>query len=135
MSRTILGLGPLEAAIMTVAWQPASHRWLDVRTITGHLDYPKPLTYTTVASVVAILHRKGLLQRRRRDPKRWEYQAARTRDEHIGDLIAALLDAAHDPPAALACALRRPVATAAQPASTRPPPGAPQPRQPATSPP
>jgi predicted transcriptional regulator len=109
MSRTVLGLGPLEAAIMAVAWQPSSPRWLPVPVICDRLDYPRPLAYTTVSSVVAILHGKRLLRRRRGRGQRWEYQAARPLDEHIGQLIADLLDAAPDPPAALACALRRPV--------------------------
>jgi predicted transcriptional regulator len=109
MSHTVLGLGPLEAAIMTVAWQPGSPRWLAVPAIRDGLDYPRPLAYTTVSSVAAILAGKRLLRRRRGRGRRWEYQAARSLDEHIGHLIADLLDAAHDSPAALACALRRPV--------------------------
>jgi predicted transcriptional regulator len=106
--KDVLGLGPLEAAIMAVVWRPDSPGWLDVRAISGRLDYPRPLSYTTVSTVAAVLCGKGLLARRR-SGRRWHYQAARPRDEHIGHLIAALLDAAGDPPAALACALRHPV--------------------------
>jgi predicted transcriptional regulator len=112
VSRTVVGLGPLEDAIMAVAW-PGGRPWLTARAITGRIDYPQPPSLNSVTTVVAILHRKGLLLRRRRSTGRWEYRAARSLDEHIGDLIAGLLAAAPDPTAALACALRRPVPGAA----------------------
>jgi predicted transcriptional regulator len=107
--KNLLGLGPLEAAIMAVAWHPG-HGWLTIPTIRDWLDYP-PVSYTTVATVVAVLHRKRLLVRSRTGTSRWKHQAARPLDEHIGHLIAALLDTAPDSGAALACALRHPVPT------------------------
>lgn len=106
-SRQPLGLGPLEAAIMTVAWK-VSPRWLPVRALRQLLDYSRPVAATTVATVTTNLHRKGLLARRNGPRGRWEYQAARTLDEHIGELIADLLDTSTSPPAALTHALRRP---------------------------
>jgi predicted transcriptional regulator len=123
VSRTVLGLGPLEAAIMAVAWQPGGRPWVTARGICDRMDYPTPPALNSVSAVVAVLHRKGLLVRRRRSAGRWEYQAARPRDEHIGDLIAALLDAAADPAAVLGHALRRPVPTTASGPIPGPAPG------------
>jgi predicted transcriptional regulator len=104
-----LGLGRLEAAIMAVAWQPG-YRWLTIPAIRDRLDYP-PASYSSVAAVVASLHRKGLLTRRDGPTPARQYQPAHPVDEHTGHLIAALLDAAADPRAAVACALRHPVPT------------------------
>jgi predicted transcriptional regulator len=107
VSRHSLGLGKLEAAVMAVAWQAPS--WLPVRTVHDRLDYPRLLASTTVSSVVSTLHHKGLLTRRRGSAGCWEYRAARSLDEHIGDLIGDLLDATPDAQTALSHALRRPV--------------------------
>jgi predicted transcriptional regulator len=104
--KNALGLGPLEAAVMAVAWQLGPGRWLTARAVADRMDYHKPLSFSTVSAVVAILCRKGLLVRRRGSPGRWQYRAARPVDEHAGALIAALLDAASDPSAALSYALR-----------------------------
>ena len=93
---------------MAVAWQAAGG-WLPVRVVHDRLEYPRPVAYTTVSSAMASLHRQGMLARRRGPGGRWEYQAARSPDEHLGELIADLLDACPSPQAALAHALRRPV--------------------------
>jgi predicted transcriptional regulator len=111
--RNALGLGPLEAAIMAVAWQPGS-RGLTIPAIHQRIDY-RPVSYSSVAAVVANLCRKGLLTRRDGPSRARQYQPTRPLDEHAGDLIAALLDAAADPSAALACALRHPVPAAGHP--------------------
>ena len=106
--RRSLGLGRLEAAVMAVAWQAAGG-WLPGRTVHDRLHYPRPVTYPTTASAITTLHRKGLLARRRGPAGRWEYQAARSADEHLGELIGELIDACPSPADALSHALRRPV--------------------------
>lgn len=113
-SKHPLGLRSLEAAIMAVAWAEAPH-WLPVRAVHQRLDYPRPIVHTTVAAAATNLHHKGLLARRDGPRGGWEYQAARSRNEHIGELIADLLDASTSPPAAIAHALRRPVPTVSSP--------------------
>jgi predicted transcriptional regulator len=89
--RSPLGLGPLEAAIMQVMW--ATDGWLMVRDIRDRMDYA-PVAATTVSKVTGILCRKDLLIRRLEDragkpgPVAWWYRAARSMNEHIGELIA-----------------------------------------------
>jgi len=89
---------------MRVTWE--ADRWLTVRDIRDRMDYT-PVGYTTVARVAGILYKKGLLVRRlaSRDgkpgPLAWRYRAARPASEHIGALIATLLDHSPNPQATL----------------------------------
>jgi len=105
--RSPLGLGPLETAIMQVMWE--ADGWLMVRDIRDRMDYA-PVAYTTVSKVTSILCDKDLLIRRLEDragkpgPAAWWYRAARSMNEHIGELIAQLMDYSPDPEAALAYA-------------------------------
>ena len=106
--RSPLGLGPLETAVMRVMWE--TDQWLMVRDIRDRMDYA-PVGYTTVAKVTSILCEKNLLIRRLGDrtgkpgPSAWWYRAARPMTEHIGELIATLMDYSPDSGAALAYAL------------------------------
>ena len=104
---------------MQVVWQTDS--WLMVRDIRDRMDYA-PVAYTTVSKVTSILYEKDLLIRRLDDrpgkpgPAAWWYRAARPINEHIGELIARLMDYSPDPGAALAYALTaRRTTTAGQP--------------------
>jgi predicted transcriptional regulator len=107
--RTPLGLGPLETAIMRTLWDTVG-QWLTVRDIQDRIDYP-PVAYSTVASVTLILCGKGLLYRKLGSPTgsqgspSWCFRPATTATEHIGGMIATLLDNAPDPHAALSYAL------------------------------
>jgi predicted transcriptional regulator len=106
--RSPLGLGPLETAIMQVVWD--ADTWLTIGDIRNRMDYPQ-VAYTTVSKIISILVEKDLLTRRpadragRRGPPAWWYRAARPVNEHIGELIAVLLDYSRDPEAALDHAL------------------------------
>ena len=106
--RSPLGLGPLETAIMQVMW--AADDWLMVRDIRDRMDYA-PVAYMTVSKVTSVLCEKDLLIRRRDTragkpgPAAWWYRAARPMNEHIGELIAKLMDYSPDPQAALAHAM------------------------------
>jgi len=106
--RSPLGLGPLETAIMQVMWE--ADDWLMVRDIRGRMDYA-PVAYMTVSKVTSVLCEKDLLIRRRDTragkpgPAAWWYRAARPMNEHIGELIAKLMDYSPDPEAALAYAM------------------------------
>lgn len=99
---------------MRVMWQ--TDEWLRVRDIRQRLDYA-PVGHTTVAKVAGILYQKGLLSRRLGDrggrpgPPAWWYRAARPASEHIGALIAVLLDLSPDPDATLDYALRSAIAS------------------------
>jgi predicted transcriptional regulator len=106
--RSPLGLGPLETAIMQVLWE--ADGWLMVRDIRDRMDYA-PVAYTTVSKVTSILCGKDLLIRRLEDragkpgPAAWWYRATRSMNEHIGELIAQLMNYSPDPKAALAYAM------------------------------
>jgi predicted transcriptional regulator len=107
-NRSPLGLGPLESAIMQVLWEAGG--WLRIRDIRDRMDY-SPVAYTTVATVTGVLCEKDLLARRQATPggtqgkAGWLYCAARPAAEHIGELVAELLDRSPNPGATLACAL------------------------------
>src|SRR6266480_78503 len=106
-----LGLGPLEAAIMTVMWQ--ADDWLTTREIQDRINYPTR-AYTSVATVATNLERKGHLRKRRCPaahhprPPRWQYQAAVPLAEHLGHLIGELLHHSPDPAATLRHAHQHP---------------------------
>ena len=93
---------------MQVLW--AADDWLMVRDIRDRMDYA-PVGYMTVSKVTSILCEKDLLIRRRDaragkpGPPAWWYRAARPVSEHIGELIARLMDYSPDPEAALAYAM------------------------------
>jgi hypothetical protein len=93
---------------MRVMWEADS--WLSVRDVRDRMDYAR-VGYTTVARVAGILYEKGLLVRllgyREGKPGQsaWWYRAARPASEHIGGLIATLLDHSPDPDATLDYAL------------------------------
>jgi len=103
-----LGLGPLETAIMQTLW--AAGDGLIIREIRDRMDYP-PVAYTTVATVTSILCGKGLLRRDHIEraghpgPPAWRYRATRPASEHIGELIATLLDHSPSPAQSLTYAL------------------------------
>lgn len=101
-----LGLAPMETAIMRVLWQHP-RGWLTVRQIQDQMDYP-PTAHQAVGSVLRVLEGKGMLTCRlgdRCDGAPWQYQAARPAHEHIGTMIAVLLDHSPNPAAALKYAL------------------------------
>jgi len=108
---SVLRLGRLEAAIMTVMWR--ADGWLTTREIQDRIDYPTR-AYTSVASVAAILERKGYLRKRRSPaahhpgPRRWQYQAAVPLAEHLGHVIGELLQCSPDPAATLRHAHQHP---------------------------
>lgn len=80
--------GQLERAIMEVAW--AGDRPYQVREVRERLSYGRPVAYTTVMTVMTILHGKGVL-RREMHGRAWRYWAAETREEHDARLMAEVL--------------------------------------------
>jgi predicted transcriptional regulator len=107
--RSLLGLGSLETAIMGALWRAGG--WVMIQHIRDTIDYHRAVAYQTVATVTGNLCDKGLVHRKLGDRNGhpgcavWWYRAARPQTEHIGELIAALLDHSPDPTAALAHAL------------------------------
>ena len=80
--------GQLESAVMEVVWgqdQPCL-----VREVRERLQYPRPVAYTTVMTVMTILHGKGVL-RREKQGRAWRYWPAEAREEHDARLMAEAL--------------------------------------------
>ena len=80
--------GQLESAIMDVLW--AHDRPLFVREVRERLHYDRPVAYTTVMTVLTILHGKGVL-RREKHGRAWRYWPHEQRTEHDARLMAEIL--------------------------------------------
>jgi predicted transcriptional regulator len=76
--------GELEAAIMDVVWDAAEP--VSTRQVLGQLTQERPLAYTTVQTVMEILHRKGWLSRVR-DGRAFVYRPTASREEYAAGLI------------------------------------------------
>ncbi len=85
--------GDLEMAIMDVMW--SAERPFAVREVRERLDYNREVAYTTVMTVMDILHRKGVL-RRDKDGRAWRYWPAEAREEHDARLMAEVLRSGGD---------------------------------------
>jgi predicted transcriptional regulator len=80
--------GQLERAIMDVVWE-SKVPYL-VREVRERLMYGRPVAYTTVMTVMTILHGKGIL-RREKQGRAWRYWAAEAREEHDARLMTEVL--------------------------------------------
>ncbi|WP_222850141.1 BlaI/MecI/CopY family transcriptional regulator [Allosaccharopolyspora coralli] len=92
------GFGELEAAIMDRVWsrgEPAT-----VREVVEDLQEERAPAYTTVMTVMDILHRKGWLQRER-DGRAYRYEATASREEHAARLMREALSEGQDTEAVL----------------------------------
>ena len=78
---------------MEVVW--AGDRPYLVREVRERLLYGRPVAYTTVMTVLAILHGKGVL-RREKQGRAWRYWAAEAREEHDARLMAEALRSGGD---------------------------------------
>ncbi|SRR6266571_4375020 len=78
-------LTPLELEIMSILWEAGP---ANVHTVQERLD--RELAYTTVQTMLNILHRKGRVKRTLKD-RAYVYKAAVTRTQfisrHLGDLV------------------------------------------------
>ncbi|GAB3433213.1 BlaI/MecI/CopY family transcriptional regulator [Flindersiella endophytica] len=87
------GFGDLEAAIMDVMW--AAPRRLAVRDVRKKLNEERDLAYTTVQTVMEILHRKGWLMREKQS-RAYMYWATRSRADYVASLLDEVLDDSGD---------------------------------------
>jgi predicted transcriptional regulator len=85
--------GELESAIMDVVW--AADRACPVREVRERLDYNRAVAYTTVMTVMNILHGKGVLCREKHG-RAWRYWPAESREEHDARLMAEVLRSGGD---------------------------------------
>ncbi len=91
-------LGQLEASVMDRVW--AAERPLLVREVLEDLQQDRDLAYTTVMTVMDNLHKKGLLTRERQG-RAYAYRAVQSREDHIAEMMEAVLDSAEDRAATL----------------------------------
>lgn len=92
------GFGELESAIMDQVW--AAPGPVLVREVREALDANKPTAYTTVQTVMEILHRKGWLTRER-DGRAFRYRAVGTREDYAASLIDQVFESGADRAATL----------------------------------
>jgi predicted transcriptional regulator len=85
--------GELEMAIMDVMW--AGGGPYVVREVRERMDYGRPVAYTTVMTVMNILHRKGVLHRDKAG-RAWRYWPVEAREEHDARLMAEALRSGGD---------------------------------------
>ena len=85
--------GELESAIMDVMWD-GDHPYV-VREVRERMCYGRPVAYTTVMTVMNILHRKGVLCREMHG-RAWRYWPAEAREEHDARLMAEVLRSGGD---------------------------------------
>ncbi len=90
--------GDLEAAIMGRVW--AAGEPVLVRGVLEDLQRDRDIAYTTVQTVMEILHRKGWLVRRK-DGRAFRYAATASREEYAARLMEEALATTPDRTAAL----------------------------------
>ncbi|MFE3456680.1 BlaI/MecI/CopY family transcriptional regulator [Nocardiopsis aegyptia] len=91
--------GELEAAIMEVVWDAGDS--LLVREVLNRLDRDPAPAFTTVQTVMNILHGKGWLDRDL-DGRAYRYRATAPREDYVAGLMRHALDETADRGAALA---------------------------------
>ncbi|MEZ0095090.1 BlaI/MecI/CopY family transcriptional regulator [Streptacidiphilus sp. EB129] len=96
--------GELEASIMDRVW--AATDAVSVREVVTALHAERPAAYTTVQTVMEILHRKGWLTRQR-DGRAYLYRATASRADYIARLMDEALAGTHDRSTALAAFVER----------------------------
>jgi len=80
-------LTPLELEIMSVLWQTGP---ANVQTVQSHLQR-RELAYTTVQTMLNILHRKGKVNRQLKD-RAYLYRPVLTRQKAISQAVGVILD-------------------------------------------
>src|SRR2546429_2890871 len=91
--RALREFGDLEMAIMQVMW--AGDRPYVVREVRERMQYARPVAYTTVMTVMNILHRKGVLHREKLG-RAWQYWPVEVREDHDARLMAEALRSGGD---------------------------------------
>jgi len=91
--RALREFGELETAIMEVMWA-GDHAYV-VREVRERLRYGRPVAYTTVMTVMNILHRKGVLHRGKLG-RAWQYWPVEAREDHDARLMAEVLRSGGD---------------------------------------
>ena len=80
-------LTPLELQIMNVLWETGP---ANVQAVRAHLK-GRSLAYTTVQTMLNVLHRKGKVKRRLRD-RAYLYEPVLSRQKAVGQAVGDMLD-------------------------------------------
>lgn len=96
--RQMRQFGGLEAAIMDRVWLAAGP--VRVREVVEDLRHDREIAYTTVQTVMDILHRKGWLAREK-DGRAYRYHATASREDYTAGLMGQALAVSDDRSAAL----------------------------------
>jgi predicted transcriptional regulator len=91
ISRTVkkrLTLTPLELQIMQVLWE---HGPGNVQAVLDKMTSEPKLAYTTVQTMLTVLHRKGKVKRTMQG-RSYEYRAAVTEDKAMGTAVSDLVE-------------------------------------------
>jgi predicted transcriptional regulator len=91
--RLVREFGELEMAIMDVMW--AANSPCTTREVREQMRYGRPVAYTTVMTVMDILHRKGVLQRVKHG-RAWQYWPVEQREEHDARVMTEVLRSGGD---------------------------------------
>ena len=81
---TVRGFGELESEIMDFVWDADGP--VLCRQVCDAINEQRPIAYTSVQTVMEILHRKGWLKRAR-DGRAYRYQAVHSREDYAASLI------------------------------------------------
>lgn len=84
-------LGPLESQVLDVLWRVGE---CTIRQIINHLE--RDLAYTTIATVLGNLERKGLVEPLRGKGKSVSFQAAVGREQHAATVMSHALETGGD---------------------------------------
>ena len=82
------GLTPLELEIMNVLWDTGA---ANVQTVRQRLGRRRDLAYTTVQTMLNLLHRKGKVKRQLQD-RTYHYRPAVTRGREVSHMIRDVVD-------------------------------------------
>ena len=95
---TVRGFGELESEIMDFVWSADGS--VLVRDVREAINDRRPIAYTSVQTVMEILHRKGWLTRAR-DGRAFRYTAVRSREDYAASLIDQVFSSGADRTATL----------------------------------
>ncbi|MGH8998061.1 MAG: BlaI/MecI/CopY family transcriptional regulator [Acidimicrobiia bacterium] len=98
-----LHTGELETAVMNALWDLGG--WRTPREVQAALSVRRPLAYTTIATILVRLWRKGRLDRQP-DGRGFLYRPLRTRVEQAASCMEEALVGVPDRSAAFACFVR-----------------------------
>ena len=98
MSDPRRGMGELEREVMAALWD--ADCWMTPRQVLDRMELDPPVVYSTVMTILRRLWKKGAVDRERAG-RAFSYRPVKGEGEQTAERMAQLLDASHDPEAAL----------------------------------